>query len=102
MYPHGAAVPMNEDDFCEQKQSDYWDILIHVRTARMSTSVAWSIHVRKMGVEEKTQTPAHLCREMQDKLATAEGVWLPVGVGGSGSKFHSRVLWFWLHLTAGS
>ena len=23
VYPHGAAVPMNEDDFYEQKQSDY-------------------------------------------------------------------------------
>ena len=102
MYPHGAAVPMNEDDFCEQKQSDYWDILIRVRTAHTSTSVARPIQVRRMGIEEKTQIPAHLCREIEDKLATAEGVWLPKGVGGSGSKFRPRVLWFWLHLTAGS
>lgn len=36
----------------------------------------------KMGIEEETQTPAHLCREIQDQLATAEGVCLPVGVGG--------------------
>ena len=68
----------------------------------MSASVAWSFHVRKMGIEEKTQAPAHLFREIQDKLATAEGVWLHVGVGGNGSKFCPRVLWFWLHLTAGS
>lgn len=92
MYPHGAAVPMNEDDFYEQKQSDYQDMPMHVRTACTRTSVAWSIPVSKMGIEEETQTPPHLCREIQDQLVTAEGVCLPVGVGGSGSRVRPRVL----------
>lgn len=43
-----------------------------------------------MGIEEKTQATAHLCREIQDKLATAEGVWLPVGVGGSLEQISSK------------
>lgn len=40
------------------------------------------------GIEEETQTPAHLCREMQDQLATAEGVFAYLwGWAGVGAEF---------------